>query len=438
MRLMVILAPRERRWQGTGTPYNFGGGGGLPAVHIHESCRLRYREAMGNHEQAAELLGPTWGALGGGSHAVPIDTTGGGGSSLLMRGIAEVLRRQAGGETLMQKLQAQTDRLIRGGAATYSLVQSIASKFDEWADLSDNGDYHGCKQRAHTRIDGGGVPGLLMNAPGCAPQAALGPGLFFDLDDPVVVTDTRRDEVMAHARQFAVNVLGENDVTEMEESFARSSKHSVIGREAPAPRGRGCLVEIKVPTEEQKLRRCLALHKGLRKCATAATRTPPVPLVSPRNDPPSHRGVPRKFGGPMARVSTAAIEKYLRSEESGNWRALCGFEQDAEINVDHIHAKSWGGDDSLFNFVLVEAVVNRYWSEYAAVDKSHKRRGARRSQKGACDMQRRATEGRGTPPAGLSAHVCALPTFALTGTGLGRPATASHAPTPRSSSTRAA
>jgi len=310
-------------------------------------------------------------------------------------------------------MQAQTDRLIRGGAATYSLVQSLASKFDMWADMSDNGDYHGCKQRAHTRIDGGGEPGLLINAPGCAPQAALGPGLFFDLDDPVVVTDNKRKEVMAHARQFAVNVLGENDVTEMEESFAKSSRHSVIGRENKPPRGRGCLVEIKVPTEEQKLRRCLALHKGLRKCATAATRTPPVPLVSPRNDPPSHRGVPRKFGGPMARVSTAAIEKYLHSSESGNWRALCGFEPDAEINVDHIHARSWGGDDSLFNFVLVEAVVNRYWSEYAAVDKSHKRRGARRSNTFARGMQRRATGGpRVTPPAGLSAHVCALPTFA--------------------------
>jgi len=78
----------------------------------------------------------------------------------------------------------------------------------------------------------------------------------------------------------------------------------------------------------------------------------------------------------LARCKTSDIMRFLNSDEAGNWRAQCGFGPDVEVNVDHIHTESWGGDDSLFNFVLVEAVVNRYWSDYAAVDKSHKRHGA--------------------------------------------------------------
>ena len=90
----------------------------------------------------------------------------------------------------------------------------------------------------------------------------------------------------------------------------------------------------------------------------------------------------------MAQVKTTEIQKYLNSPESGEWRKLCGFGPNTEVNVDHIHARSWGGDDSLFNFVLVEAVVNRYWDQYAAIDKSHKRHGALGWQKCARDVRR--------------------------------------------------
>ena len=129
---------------------------------------------------------------------------------------------------------------------------------------------------------------------------------------------------------------------------------------------------------------------------------------------------------------------YLNSDayraEYGDWRLACGFDPHAEVNVDHIHPESWGGDDSLFNFVLVEGVVNRYWSEYAALDKSHKRfeaQGGRSARLDECQVPHQNRE-----PQGLPHSFRAL--SAPAGGGSARLAGASRVLTPSSSSTPAA
>ena len=39
--------------------------------------------------------------------------------------------------------------------------------------------------------------------------------------------------------------------------------------------------------------------------------------------------------------------------------------------IDHIHPRANGGDDSIFNYVLVEGPVNRFWRDNLG---KHKRR----------------------------------------------------------------
>ena len=41
------------------------------------------------------------------------------------------------------------------------------------------------------------------------------------------------------------------------------------------------------------------------------------------------------------------------------------------VQVDHIHPDAEGGDDSIYNFYLVEGPVNRYWKD--GLNLQHKR-----------------------------------------------------------------
>jgi len=143
----------------------------------------------------------------------------------------------------------------------------LAKKLDEWEDFI-----------APKRVEGGSDGSLLINRAGCAPSDydCLKRGIFFDRgpgSTQVGVVNPAR--VLAAQRQadtFARAVLGEKAIDELNASWVRSTMSKVYGMEKGPPhvtRGRGCMVEVSEPSPEHKMRRCLALHAGLRRCATA-------------------------------------------------------------------------------------------------------------------------------------------------------------------------
>ena len=87
-----------------------------------------------------------------------------------------------------------------------------------------------------------------------------------------IANETRTRASINQANKFASNVLGDTVVEEMTKSeppeLAPGSTSSVRGNEKKPPHGRGC-VTIQEPSAKHKLRRTLALHAGLRKCAAA-------------------------------------------------------------------------------------------------------------------------------------------------------------------------
>ena len=189
---------------------------------------------------------------------------------------------------------AHTERLLLGGHAiwqqgrdTNNLLNHLVEKFNRWQLLEDED-----KQNAAVNL-----PTFIMARPGCdAEQIApcvdgaqqVAPCFF---DGAANAARTARTE--RQAAVFVRDVFTQNGQTqtidEMDQSkppvLAPGSSSAVRGWEARPPKGRG-YVTVDEPSEKHKVKRLLALHTGLRKCAAAArphrASTPTPPTSPPR------------------------------------------------------------------------------------------------------------------------------------------------------------
>jgi len=284
-------------------------------------------------------------------------------------------------EEMQAMIYAQNERLLLGGNAiwqlgqdTNSLLNHLVEKFNKWQFLED-------EEKENAAVN---MPAFIMARPGCdakqvAPcvhSAQQVQACFFD----GAANATRTAATERQAATFVRNVFTQDGqaqtIDEMERSkppvLAPGSSSAVRGWEKQPPKGRG-YVTVDEPSDKHKLKRLLALHAGLRACAaTAESRCASAAPTMVFTSPPasSHR----KFSGPMNRCTIDDVNEYLRSPESG--RLAHGVRLQARHRGErrpHPPAVMGWGQQPVWNFVLVEGVVNRYWSEYSAVDKSHKR-----------------------------------------------------------------
>ena len=150
----------------------------------------------------------------------------------------------------------------------------------------------------HPATARGGRQGPGRDQPGAVPRAAQGAWISQHRRESGravqfhhgIANETRTKASINQANKFASNVLGDTVVAEMTKSeppeLAPGSTSSVRGNEKKPPHGRGC-VTIQEPSAKHKLRRTLALHAGLRKCAAATTRDPDqAPPQPPLARPP--------------------------------------------------------------------------------------------------------------------------------------------------------
>jgi len=190
-------------------------------------------------------------------------------------------------ETRQNEIFDQNERLLHGGHVlwetaqeTNNLLTHLTIKFNRWPLLEEAdkdqaetnlGQFHEQRrEQGSLNIDENQVePCNFING---------------------IANETRTRASINQANKFASNVLGDTVVEEMTKSeppeLAPGSTSSVRGNEKKPPHGRGC-VTIQEPSAKHKLRRTLALHAGLRKCAAATTRDPDqAPPQPPLARPP--------------------------------------------------------------------------------------------------------------------------------------------------------